>query len=129
MGTTINAAVINNGRILLVRKKQSWLLPGGKPESNELDLECLYREVCEELSGTQLENIRYYGDFIGNTHIQEKFRTKIYFADIKGKLRKPSAEIEEYEWVDDTSKYNLSDMNLKVINSLISDGYLRRQSD
>ena len=129
MRETVNGAIIRNTRILLVRKEQSWLLPGGKPNPGESDIECLCREVGEELSGTQLENIRYYNEFVGNTHIQERFKTKVYLVDIKGAIREPSAEIKESRWVNDTSKYNLSDMNLKVIDSLIRDGYLRRSSN
>ena len=129
MRETVNVAIISNARILLVRKKQSWLLPGGKPELGESDIECLCREAYEELSGTQLENIRHYDDFIGNTHRGEKFKTKVYLADIKGELGKPSAEITEHRWVDDTSQYNLSDMNFKVIHSLINNEYLRSPSD
>jgi ADP-ribose pyrophosphatase YjhB (NUDIX family) len=58
--TAINAVIIEDGKILLVRKRQTWILPGGKPGINESDLECLCREIREELSGTQLDNIRYY---------------------------------------------------------------------
>ena len=125
MRITINATIIDDGRILLVRKGQSWLLPGGKPGPSESDIECLCREVNEELSGTELENIRYYNEFVGNTHIGERFKTKVYLVDIKGALREPSAEIVECRWVDNISQYNISDMNLKVIDSLINDGYLR----
>lgn len=35
MRIAIGAAIINDGKILLVRKKQSWILPGGKPEQKE----------------------------------------------------------------------------------------------
>jgi len=125
MRETINVAIIHNGKILLVRKRQSWLLPGGKPEPNESDLECLYREVSEELSGTQLKNLKYYNEFIGNTHMQERFKTKVYFADIKGELGKPSSEITECKFIDNTSDYNLSDMNLKVMGALVKDGYIK----
>jgi len=52
MRIAIGAAIIEDGKILLVRKRQSWILPGGKPEPKESDIECLCREVSEELSGT-----------------------------------------------------------------------------
>jgi len=82
----------------LLRKKESWLLPGGKPKLNESDIACLVREVEEELSGTELENIAYYGEFIGKTHIGEEFKTKVYLANVKGELKESSAEISEYKW-------------------------------
>ena len=130
MRVAIDAAIINDNKILLVRKRQSWILPGGKPNPNESDLECLCREVIEELSGTQLKNIRYYGDFEGKTpHTGDVLRAKVYFADIKGKLCQPSAEIEEYKWVNYTTQYNLSEITSKILKSLKGDGYLKRPTE
>ena len=125
MRTAIGAAIIDNGKILLVRKRQSWILPGGKPESGESDIECLCREVGEELSGTQLDNIRYYRDFEGKTpHKRDILRAKVYFADIKEELCQPAAEIVAYEWVNDISRYNLSEITSKIVDSLRRDGHL-----
>ena len=130
MRTAIGAAIIDEKKILLVRKRQSWILPGGKPEPDESDIECLCREVSEELPGTQLDNIRYYGDFEGRTpHTRDILRAKVYFADIKGKLCQPAAEIAEYNWIENPSQYNLSDITSKIVDSLTKDGYLRRPND
>ena len=125
MRTAINAAIIKDYSILLVRKKQTWILPGGKPLPEESDIECLCREIKEELSGTELENIRYYKEFEGITpHRGDVLRAKVYFADIKGNLYRPSAEIEEHSWAKDPLSYSLSDITFKIINSLIEEGYL-----
>ena len=126
MRTAIAAAIIDNGKILLVRKRQSWILPGGKPDSHESDIECLCREVSEELSGTQLDNIRYYKAFEGVTpHKKDILMAKVYFADIKGELFQPAAEINAYDWVNDKRKHNLSNITSKILDSLRKDGYLR----
>lgn len=127
MRETINAAIIRNAKILVVRKRESWLLPGGKPQADESDIACLCREINEELSGNTVENIRYYGEFIGDTHIGERFKTKVYLADIQGELGAASAEIEEYQWINNTIGYNFSDMNKLVLDALIRDGYLKRE--
>jgi len=130
MRTAINAAIIQDGRILLVRKKQSWILPGGKPNPNESDLDCLCREVREELSGTELEKFRYYGEFQGITpHKKDVLNVKVYFAGIKGELHQAAAEIIEYDWVNNKRRYNLSDITSKIVDSLTKDGYLRHPSD
>jgi len=130
MRTAIGVAIIEDGKILLVRKRQSWILPGGKPEPNESDIECLCREVDEELSGTQLDNIRYYGDFEGRTpHTGDILRAKVYFANIKEELCQPAAEIAEYDWVGNPNQYNLSDITSKIVDSLTRDEYLRRPND
>lgn len=125
MRTAINAAIIQNRRLLLVRKKDHWILPGGKPEPNESDLECLCREVKEELSGTQLERINYYGTFDGKTpHTGDILLARVYFADIKGELISTSAEIVDYAWARDISKYNLSDITAKIMFALKKEEYL-----
>ncbi len=120
MRVAINAAIIQDSRLLLVRKVESWILPGGKPKEGEEDLVCLRREVREELSGTELNNFRFCGDFEGITpHKGDKLRARVYFADIDGQLGQPSAEIAEYAWIGkDTSSFRLSDITRKIIESL-----------
>ena len=123
MRRAINAAVINDKKILLVNKKEVWILPGGKPEENESDLDCLSREVKEEL-GAGLDSIKYYGEFEGITpHKKDTLGAIVYFADIIGKP-KASAEINSCEWAKDASRYKLSDITSKIINSLRKDNYL-----
>jgi len=127
MKLAIGAAIIENRKLLLVRKKQTWILPGGKPEANESDLECLCREVREELSGTELQNISYYSEFEGITPYKGYLlKARVYLASIEGGLHASSAEIDASEWVDadNANKYNLSDITLKILNSLIKDDYI-----
>jgi ADP-ribose pyrophosphatase YjhB (NUDIX family) len=127
MRLAINAAIIQEGEILLIKKEKTWILPGGKPRAEESDITCLCREVDEELSGTQIDNIRYYNDFKGITpHKGDVLRAKVYFADIKGVLRSPSSEIIEHAWVSDSSKYNVSDITSKILESLKEKGYLKK---
>lgn len=125
MKVAIGAAIIEDGKILLLKKGKGWILPGGKPEPGESEIECICREVDEELSGTQLENFEYYGDFEGITPNKGyHLRARVYFANIIGELGEPSAEIEESAWVEDSSKYVLSDITSKIVDSLIIDKYL-----
>lgn len=125
MRTAIGVVVIRNGKILLVRKKESWILPGGKPEASELDIQCLGREVKEEiLPKGELRNIQFYKAFKGLTpHTGDILCVKSYFADIKGELC-PSAEINAAEWTSNPEEYNLSDITGKIIISLCEEGYL-----
>ncbi len=67
MRTAINAIFIKNNELLLVKKRKIWILPGGKPEIGENDLQCLCREIDEELSGTKIKNIKFYNKFEGKT--------------------------------------------------------------
>ena len=60
MRIAISAVIIERDKLLLVKKRNSWILPGGKIEKNEGNLECLSREVSEELSGTKICNEKFY---------------------------------------------------------------------
>ena len=127
MRTAISAAIIQNQKLLLVRKKETWILPGGKPEIGETDLECLCREVDEELSGTKLNNIQYYSHFDGQTpHKMDILRAKVYFASIEGQVYqvRDGDSISEVTWTNNFSQYRLSDITSKIVDSLTQDKYL-----
>lgn len=123
MRITICAAVIRNGRILLVRNEETWILPGGKPVGDETDLECLSREVCEEL-GVEIVNPSFFTTVEGRTpHRGDIIKVKIYFAEIMGKPQ-PRAEISEVAWVRRNNSYNLSEPTRIIFQKLNSKGYL-----
>ncbi len=125
MRKAIHVAIIDNKKILLVRKKQIWILPGGKPQDKESDLECLAREVGEELSGTKIANLVYYKPFIGKTpHTGDKILSEVYFASIDGKLGEPSSEIGDYLWMSNTEIVDISKITKQVMVALRGDGYL-----
>lgn len=129
MRTAICAAIIQERRkerkILLVKKRTYWILPGGKPNGGEGDLECLCREVAEELSGTQLCNIRQYGDFKGDSpHKKDIVIARVYLADIKGRLNRPSQEISDVRFASRNTRINISDLTYLVIGHLRYDGLL-----
>lgn len=120
----ICAAIIQENKILLVRKKETWILPGGKPEQNESDLECLIREFGQELPHLKLRNIRQYKSIPGKSpHKKDNILTAIYLADASGEIT-PSAEINASMWSDNPEALNLSDATHKAIISLRQDGYL-----
>jgi len=130
MRTAINAVIIRDKEILLVKKKRVWILPGGKPEpcDKRSYINCLHREIeKEELPGIKLINIWYYKTFQGITpHKGDELEARVYFAEIKGDEKTVGMEILKSEWVGggNFSKYNLSDITNKIIDSLREDDYL-----
>ena len=125
MRKVLSAIIIREGNYLLVRKKRTYLFPGGKPEGTESDEECLRREIAEELSGTQIANIKPYKHFEGiSPHKGDVVRVEYYFADIVGKVGKPSAEISGAIWADRNMKLRISESAQRTINSLVADGYI-----
>lgn len=121
----VHAVVIEKGKILLVKKLDFYILPGGKPGEREFDSECLIREFSEELSGTKIKDLKFYRKFEGETPSKkDTLQDAIYFARIDGELGQPSGEISAVEWVGDAENYNVSDITLKVIECLRKDKYI-----
>ena len=126
----INAAIIEDGKLLVVKKKNSsyWILPGGKLNPGEKDHDCLIREVSEELSNTKIEGIELYRDFYDFTHLtpnsKKYLQSRVYFARINGELCGISSEIYDFAFEDRKKKNKLSPLTSNVIDDLVGDGYL-----
>jgi ADP-ribose pyrophosphatase YjhB (NUDIX family) len=123
MRTAINTISFKDGGLLLVKKKEVWILPGGKPDGDETDLECLSREGQEELPEAQFIVKDKYKDFIGKTpHTGDLLIAKTYFAEVSGSIL-PSAEISNAQFVyrDKISEFPLSEITAQIVESLIAD--------
>ncbi len=123
-------AIIRDGKLLLVKKKGVDLLitPGGKPENGENHVECLEREIKEEL-GTKVDkdSIELFGTFEdtmagGNDTV----RIEMYFGNIIGEPE-PSSEIEKLFWINgETDPSVLSPIvRNKILPALIKEGHVR----
>ena len=129
MRTVINTAIFEYGKLLLVRKGDVYILPGGKLNEGESDEECLRREIREELSGTEIRGLQFYREFRGiSPHKKQPIISKVYFADIYGRLGDASCEIESFTWVPfiHIPNYNLSDITKDIADSLNKDGRFDR---
>lgn len=101
MKTKIGAIILNNGKIMSVRKKGSdiYIMPGGGPESTETHEETLKRELKEELN-VESTNFRLFDSFIEPAIFEPgNIIAHVYYADIEGDPE-PSSEIEEIKWLD-----------------------------
>ncbi len=126
MQQVIGGIVLDNKRVLVVRKRNTFILPGGKLDAGETDQGCLQREFEEELSRTRIRVGRYYRDFLGISPDHEKpINVRCYFASIEGDLGPPSGEIEETRWINGMDRLNYSDVTLKIIESLRNHSYIR----
>jgi len=115
----IGAAIINEEQeILLVREGQTWKLPGGKPEFNETDAECLQREIEEELSGARLDNLRFFGSVSGTTpKVGDTIEVRLYLAEIATPII-PSGEIDEVRWFRNPESSGFNDLTRRIISTL-----------
>lgn len=103
----IVAGVIRDadGRVLTVRKRDTtaFMLPGGKREPGEGDLEALSRELAEEI-GCRLISAEALGVFEAPAANEPdtNVRGAIYLATVDGFIA-ARAEIEDLLWIDPTA--------------------------
>lgn len=97
------AALIRDeaGRLLTVRKSgtSAFMLPGGKPEPGEAEIQALARELDEEL-GCRLDQATAFGRFeaIAANEPGAVVRSSVYAVTVSGEIV-ARAEIEELLWI------------------------------
>lgn len=98
----IGLAAIKDGKLLVVRKRggASFILPGGKPEASEAELDTLRREIHEEL-GCAVACPAFVGSFSDEAADVRSARVtvRLYSGDLCGNPA-PAQEIEELAWID-----------------------------
>jgi len=107
--------------VALSKLKSKLYLPGGKRESNESDLECLKREIKEELNvEIKEDSVRYFGTFEAPADGKDEgvlVRMKCYFADYLGMLEAAN-EIDSFEWVTYSDKHRASAVVNLILDKL-----------
>lgn len=114
-------AVFKNQKMLQVRsEKQEYVFYtlGGKIEKGESDLDCLRREVVEEV-GCQIDenSIKFLAEFedVGHGIDGKLVNIRMYEGNLIGEPE-PNSEIEEIGWFDsNSSEENLSLIARKTI--------------
>jgi 8-oxo-dGTP diphosphatase len=130
----IGLAVVQDGRLLLVRKRGSdcYILPGGKPERGEDDRTALRRELREELGCTlNPRRVRYLGAFhdraagLSDTEVM----VKLYAGTLVGNPS-PQAEIEQLIWFDphtDASSELAPSLRNSIVPHLFQTGHMAQK--
>ncbi|MDR2282807.1 MAG: NUDIX domain-containing protein [Sphingobacterium sp.] len=120
---------IDNNTVLstLSKSKNKLYFPGGKREGNESDLECLKREILEELDVDILENtVQFFGTFEAQADGHEPgvvVRMLCYFSDFIGTL-KASSEVESFEWIQYKDRYRTSAVDILILEKLKMQGLI-----
>ncbi|MDX6187945.1 NUDIX domain-containing protein [Flavobacterium sp. Fl-318] len=114
---------VNDHKVLstISKNKNAFFFPGGKREPNESDIDCLKREIEEELNVTLNDDtIQFFGTFEAPAHGHAEgvnVRMICYFADYVGEL-KASNEIESFAWLEFKDKANSSLVDQLIFDEL-----------
>lgn len=117
---------IENDKILLVKKRDVWIFPGGKRNLGETDTQCLERELMEELN-VRVSIGNFYRTFRAIAPYGEgEIEIRNYFGYILGTPRlTPGDSVIDFLSTSNPERYNLSEAMQKSIKSLKEDHYLR----
>lgn len=122
----VGALILRGDRLLLCRKNRDTsklILPGGRIEAGESDLECLKRELREELGEVCLRNVEYVGTYedraaMDDPTVVKTLRLALYRADLVG-TPTPASEITGIVWFGPDS--DPADLTPIFVNRILPD--------
>jgi 8-oxo-dGTP diphosphatase len=129
----VGALILRDDRLLLCRKNRDTsklILPGGRVEAGESDLDCLTRELREELGEVVLRNVEYVGTYedraaFDDPAVVKTLRIALYCGEMVG-APTPASEITEIIWFGpDSDVAELTPIFLnRILPDLLSRGIL-----
>lgn len=119
----VGGIILDDHRRLLVVKKEvpgrdTYIIPGGRPEGAETEEQTLRRELTEEL-GVGVETLVHFGNFSEKAEFEDALlEMSVYEVRISG-TPSPQSEIVSMMWVD--SNYAAAGISLgsTLVNDVI----------
>ena len=124
----IGAGVVGPRGLLLVAKRAApdiYYLPGGKPEAGEAPLDCLRREVLEEL-GVEIDAAEPFTEVHASAALEGVEMWMSVFLTRLGGDPEPAAEISAVRWWPETSVRLAPAVRDHVIPRLRDAGHIPR---
>jgi 8-oxo-dGTP diphosphatase len=127
----VGAAIVSNGKVLVVRKKNQpsaeYYMAGGRMEDGETQRETLLRELDEELN-VKVSRYEYIDSYEDNAVFEgSPIVIHAYYVEIEGEPTAAS-EIKEYAWIGsdfEAKGFSVSSiMGKRVIPRLVELGHL-----
>jgi 8-oxo-dGTP diphosphatase len=122
----IGAIILKDRKLLVGRKKDTYIIPGGKIEVGERPEECLSRELQEEFQ-LSLINSSYFGTYEDEAALDPgmKIKMEIYLVNCLGKPIVDN-EIEEMHFISSDTSLKLGSVLSKfVIPKLVEKDLIR----
>ena len=96
----VGAIILDNKKILVGKKKEKFIIPGGRLEKGENNIECLRRELNEEFR-VELVSSKYFGTFDDEAALDPgmTIHMDVYLTSIRG-TPVASSEITEMRFID-----------------------------
>ncbi|MFA7191999.1 MAG: NUDIX domain-containing protein [Candidatus Paceibacterota bacterium] len=98
--TRIAGIIIRDNKILLLigRGYSNLWTPGGRLEDGESDIDCLRRELKEEIN-VDLVSSKFFKEYKTSSFYnpEKELIERVYICEVKGEI-KPDAEIESFVW-------------------------------
>lgn len=122
----VGVLILRGNRLLLCRKSRDTsklILPGGRIEAGESDLECLARELCEELGEVALRNVEYVGTYedraaLDDPTVVKTLRIALYRGDLVG-APTPASEVTDLVWFGPDS--DVAELTPIFVNRILPD--------
>ena len=122
----VGVLIMRGDRLLLCRKNRDTsklILPGGRIEAGESDLECLARELREELGEVALRNVEYVGTYedraaLDDPTVVKTLRIALYRGDLVGEPT-PASEITGFVWFGPES--DVAELTPIFVNRILPD--------
>lgn len=113
--------LIRNNKFLVCKEDglDKYIMPGGKIENKENFIECLLREIKEELDvEVNKKSLVYLGKLIGEGEKNTFLEVELYQGKVVGEL-KPSGEIKAIEWIGKNDKNKIEQSSRFIKNEII----------
>jgi 8-oxo-dGTP pyrophosphatase MutT (NUDIX family) len=120
------AIVLKDRKLLVVRTvgRSHYFALGGKLEKGETEIECLRREVQEEV-GCGITNLQYYATFAGPSTDKPKFVVMLCYRVELDREPRPCSEIESILWANTASKELIGSLLTEhIMPALAKDGLI-----
>jgi 8-oxo-dGTP pyrophosphatase MutT (NUDIX family) len=126
----VGLLAVRDGRVLLCRKKHTTallILPGGCLEEGESAMDCLARELREELGDVRVSGAEYVGTYTDRAAGSESktVQVELYRGELLG-TPAASSEIKELVWFGADDDWALLSPSLanKILPDVIARGYV-----